>query len=177
MDHLEVDINIRLEAIKLSMAKEIFDTVERNRNYLQPWLPFVELTIKLADTEKFIRSILSQTQNKKDEVFCIWFKNEFAGLIGFKETDWVNRKTELGYWLSEKMQGKGIATKCVEKLVRYSFQKLKLNRVQIKIAVGNSRSAAIPKRLGFKFEGIERAGEKHNHKYFDLEVYSLLKSD
>ncbi len=177
MEHLEVDRNIRLEAIKMSMAKEIFDTIERDRNYLQPWLPFIELTEKLADTEKFIHSILNQPQNKKDEVYAIWFKNEFAGLIGFKETDWLNRKTELGYWLSEKMQSKGIATKCVEKLIRYSFQKLKLNRVQIKTAVGNSKSAAIPKRLGFKFEGVERAGEKHNHKYFDLKVYSLLKSD
>ena len=44
MEHLEVDRNNRLKAIKLSMAKEIFDTIEHNRNYLQPWLPFVELT-------------------------------------------------------------------------------------------------------------------------------------
>ncbi|NOR75755.1 MAG: GNAT family N-acetyltransferase [Draconibacterium sp.] len=159
------------------MAKEIFETIERDRNYLQPWLPFVELTTKLADTENFIQSILNQPQIKKDEIYSIWFKNEFAGLIGFKDTDWLNRKTELGYWLAEKMQGKGIATKCVEKLIRYTFQKLKLNRIQIKTAVGNLNSAAIPKRLGFKFEGIERDGEKHNQTFVDLEIYSILKTD
>ncbi len=177
MEHLEVSRNIRLEAIKMSMANEIFDTIEHDRDYLQPWLPFVELTLKLTDTEKFIQAILSQPQNKKDEVYAIWFKNEFAGLIGFKDTDWLNRKTELGYWISEKMQGKGIVTKCVEKLIRYTFLKLKLNRIQIKVAAGNLKSATIPKRLGFTLEGVERAGEKYNQGYLDLEVYSLLKSD
>ena len=83
----------------------------------------------------------------------------------------------MGYWLSEKMQGKGIITKWVKKLIRYAFQKLRLNRIQIKIAVGNSKSAAIPKRLGFILEGVERAGEKHNQKFLDLEIYSILKTD
>ncbi len=177
MEHLQVDKNIRMEAIKLSMAQEIFDTIQRDRNYLKKWLPFVELTEKITDTERFIQSILNQSESKKDEVYSIWFNEEFAGLIGFKETDWLNRKTELGYWLSEKMQGKGIITKCIEKLIRYIFQKLKLNRIQIKIAVGNVKSAAIPKRLGFQFEGIEREGEKHNQKYLDLQVFSLLKNN
>ena len=104
-------------------------------------------------------------------------KEEFAGLIGFKETDWVNKKTEIGYWLIEKMQGKGIITSCVTKLIKFAFQKLKLNRTQIKVAVGNSKSVAIPKRLGFTLEGIERAGEKHGQEYLNLKVYSLLKSD
>lgn len=174
---MEVDRNIRLEALNPNIAEEIFLTIQRERSYLETWLPFVHSTKKLADTETFIKSIANQTTEKKDEVYSIWFKNKFAGLIGFKETDWINQKTELGYWLSEKMQGKGIATKCVEKLTRYAFQKLRLNRVQIKTAVGNSKSSAIPKRLGFCFEGIERAGEKHNQKFIDLEIYSLLKKD
>ncbi len=177
MQHLEVNRNIRLEALHLSMAPVIFETIDRDRAYLEQWLPFIATTHKLADTEAFIRSVLHQSQNRRDEVFTIWFKNEFAGLIAFKDTDWINRKTELGYWLAEKMQGKGIVSACVEKLIRYAFHKLKLNRIQIKTAVGNSKSAAVPKRLGFRFEGIERAGEKHNETYFDLEIYSLLKTD
>ncbi|MCF6333952.1 MAG: GNAT family N-acetyltransferase [Draconibacterium sp.] len=52
-----------------------------------------------------------------------------------------------------------------------------MNRVQIKVAVGNAKSAAIPKYFGFIFGDIERAGELHNQKYHDLEIYSLLKTD
>ena len=111
MDHLEVDRNIRLEALDNSIAEVVFLTIQQEREYLSNWLPFVNSTQKLADTEAFIHSITNQKTKKKDEIYSIWFKNSFAGLIGFKETDWINQKTEVGYWLSKKMQGKGIASK------------------------------------------------------------------
>jgi len=159
------------------MTDIIFETIDRDRDFLNYWLPFVEYTQNKSDTENFIKSLVNQQEKKKDVVYSIWYKQEFAGLIGFKETDWINRKTELGYWLAERMQGKGIITACTEKLIRFAFQKLNMNRIQVKIAVGNSKSVAIPKKLGFKFEGVEREGERHKNKYHDLEVYSLLKSD
>jgi len=177
MKHISVNNNIRMETVNLSMASVIFSTIECDREYLKTWLPFVEMTQQISDTEIFIKSIANQEIDKKDDVYSIWYREEFAGLIGFKDTDWLNRKTELGYWLAEKMQGKGIITLCVEKLIRYAFQKLKMNRIQIKVAIGNTKSAAIPKQLGFVFEGIERAGEFHNHRYKNLEIYSFIKTD
>ena len=110
-------------------------------------------------------------------MYAIWYNMEFSGLIGFKDTDWANNKTELGYWLAEKMQGKGIITRCSSALVKYAFKKLGMNRIQIKVAKGNEKSEAIPARLGFQLEGIERQGELLNGKYHDLEVFSLLKTD
>lgn len=177
MEHIRINDNIRLEKVKLSMAPVIFSTIDRDRDYLKTWLPFVEMTRQVSDTEKFLKGILEEPTSLRSEVFSIWVKEEFAGLIGFNDIDWLNHKTEIGYWLAEKMQGKGIITMCMEKLIRYAFQKLKLNRIQIKVAVGNHKSIAIPKRFGFVFEGIERRGERIGEKFYDLETYSLLKQD
>lgn len=177
MESLIVNDHIRMESIKFHMAAQIFTAIDDNREYLEKWLPFVESTKVISDTEDFILGIIQQEEIKKDEIYSIWVDMEFAGLIGFKDTDWVNHKTEIGYWLIEKLQGKGIMTGCVEKMISYAFKKLRLNRIQIKVAVGNIKSAAIPKRLGLKFEGVERQGERHNNKFFDLEVYSLTRSD
>lgn len=176
MEHIRINDKIRLELIKDSMAQVVFDTIERDRQYLAQWLPFVEFTKQVADTEAFITSVTSHA-NKKDSIYSIWYKEELAGLIGFKETDSVNRKSELGYWLAEKMQRKGIMSASVEKLIKYAFKSQKLNRIQIKVAEGNTKSESIPLRLGFCFEGIERAGELHGNKYLNLKVYSLLKKD
>jgi ribosomal-protein-serine acetyltransferase len=173
MEHIQIDPNLRLESAGLMHAPVIFQAIDRDRQYLREWLPFVDSTQKITDTEAFITSLIP----KKDDIFTIWHTEEFAGLIGFKDTDWINHKTEIGYWLTEKKQGKGIVTKCMHKLIRYAFQKLKLNRIQIKVACGNEKSAAIPRRLGFHFEGTERQGERHDNRYLDLEVFSLLKSD
>lgn len=177
MEYIQVNTKTHLEAIRLSAAEVIFETIDRDRNYLQQWLPFVDATLSVSDTELFIKGLVWQKDKKKDEVFTIWYNMEFAGLIGFKDTDWVNHKTELGYWLAEKMQGRGIVTQCTAALTRYAFKKLGMNRIQIKVAKGNTRSEAVPTRLGFEFEGIERQGEWLKGAHHDLKVFSLLKSD
>ncbi len=177
MEHLRINDYLRLEMVKLSMAETIFMTIDRDRNYLKTWLPFVEFTQQVSDTERFLQNVIFETKNKTIEMFSIWYKEEFSGLLGFNQIDQLNKKAEVGYWLAEKMQGKGIITTCIESLISYAFQKLKMNRLMIKVAMGNKKSAAIPARLGFKLEGIERNGELHGQKFLDLEIYSLLKTD
>ncbi|PTN04816.1 GNAT family N-acetyltransferase [Mangrovibacterium marinum] len=177
MHEIRVNDQLRLEKIKYSHAFQMFHAIDSNREFLSPWLPFVQQTQSQEDTEAFIRSILNQSGDRRDEVFVIWFNQRFAGLVGLKDTDYLNLKTEIGYWLVESMTGKGIMTKCVKNLVDFLFSVMKLNRIQIKCGVGNEKSSAIPKRLGFTFEGVERAGEKHENRFIDLEVYSLLKNE
>jgi ribosomal-protein-serine acetyltransferase len=68
-------------------------------------------------------------------------------------------------------------TESVKLLVKFAFEELNINRIQIRCAVGNTQSSNISKKLGFKFEGIEREGELFPDGSFkDLEVYSILKS-
>ncbi|WP_321370593.1 GNAT family protein [uncultured Draconibacterium sp.] len=176
MEHIRVNPKIRLEQVNTSMAEIIFLTIDRDREFLKKWLPFVNYTSKVEDTKAFIESI-TRKDNKGDLVYSIWHNEEFAGLIGFKDTDWVNRKTELGYWLAENMQGRGIIIACVEKLIRFAFQKQKMNRIQIKVAEENLPSEKIPVKLGFIYEGTERQGEHHQKGYVNLKIYSKLKHE
>ena len=177
MEYIQVNQNIHLEQVKLSMAPLIFDAINNDRTYLREWLPFVDATLTVSDTELFIKSLITGSGKKKDEVYSIWYKMEFAGLIGFKDTDWVNRKTEIGYWLTKDKQGKGIITISAQRLVKYAFHKMGMNRIQIKVATGNRKSAAIPARIGFTYEGTERQGEFIDGNYHDLLVFSLIKGD
>ena len=175
---LEVTPEIMLREIDLKDAAVIFNTIDKQRNYLGQWLPFVEHTKSKADTESFIKAVGNVPHEQKELIFTVWFKGEFAGLVGFKATDRINSKTEIGYWLSQPFQKKGIVITSVKYLCNYAFTRLGINRIQIKCAVGNDSSKRIPEQLGFIFEGIERSGERiDEHTYFDLEVYSLLRSD
>lgn len=177
MRTLVVDSRIKLDEIRYSHSFQVFQAIDQNREFLSPWLPFVQQTETQEDTESFIRAVLSEPADKRDDVFVIWFDNSFAGLIGLKDKDFVNRKLEIGYWLVESMTGKGIVTKSVRALMEFLFSAMKMNRIQIKCGVGNTPSSAIPKRLGFSFEGIERQGELHRDRFIDLEVYSYLKDE
>ncbi len=177
MQELVVNELIHLEPLKYTHAFQIFQAVDLNRKFLSPWLPFVNQTKSQEDTEHFVRTIIADRKKSGDEVFVIYYEKRFAGLIGMKDTDAANKKTEIGYWLIESMTGKGIMTRSVKALLEYLFSAQDINRVQLKCGVGNHASSAIPKRLGFHFEGVEREGEKHHKRYIDLEIYSLLRKE
>lgn len=175
---IRVTDDLVLKEIEMTDAPDVFSTIDNQREYLGKWLPFVEFTGSLDDSINFISSILDTPIENRELIFAILYKNAFAGLIGYKDSDFNNHKTEIGYWLSAPFQNKGIMTQSVKSLIRYAFDELFVNRIQIKCAVGNERSRKIPQKLGFSFEGIERDGELlAGGHYADIEVYSLLRKD
>jgi ribosomal-protein-serine acetyltransferase len=175
---LNVNEDIILRQVLISDAQAIFTAIDTGRDYLGKWLPFVEYTQTLADSEMFIHAVLKELDHIENYVFVILYKNNFAGLIGFKGTDSINKRTEIGYWLQEQFQKKGIITQSLIKLLEFAFEKMDMHRIQIRCGVGNIPSKNIPKRLNFTLEGIECDGELlSNGKYIDLEVYSKLRTD
>lgn len=173
---IHVDESITLKVLAINDAQLIFDAIDNNRSHLRRWLPFVDKTKEVKDTLAFVKSIVDDVE-RRQEVFMIWYKGSFVGLIGLKEIDYLNRKVEIGYWLIEQVTGNGIITRSVEAIIKFCYHQLGMNRIQIKCGVGNIKSSAIPRRIGFTFEGIERAGEKHPLGYIDLEVFSLLRKE
>jgi len=175
MKTIQINEHVLLKEVELSDAPDLFQAIDSQRAYLREWLPFVDLTLEVAETEKYIRSIVTAPPESRDRTFIIRYEGLFAGLIGLKTIDRVNRKTEIGYWLSEKYQQKGIMTASVKALVDFAFRELHLHRIQIKCGTGNIRSKKIPQRLHFQLEGIERDGELlSDGRFTDLETYSLL---
>ncbi len=97
--------------------------------------------------------------------------------IGCHPIDWANRSCAFGYWLDEKFRGQGVITQCCAALLGYLFEELKLHRVCIRCATGNTRSCAIPQRLGFRQEGIELEAEWVAEKWLDLWVWGMLEGE
>ncbi len=172
---IKVNEKIVLQRINFNDTGAVYRLIDNNRLRLRKWLPFIDDTISVEQTENFIRSLANPTS--RELVFTIRYADEVAGLVGYKDIDRNNKKLEIGYWIAPAFEGRGIVTKSVKVMLDEAFGKMQMNRVQIKCAVGNTRSSNIPKRLGFTFEGVERAGEFLNGRFADLETYSMLKGD
>jgi ribosomal-protein-serine acetyltransferase len=86
-------------------------------------------------------------------------------------------QAEIGYWLDQKSEGHGIISRSTLALARYGFESMKLQRIEIRCRVNNTKSRRVPERLSFTLEGILRDSEFFLGKYYDLALYSLLKTD
>ena len=65
-------------------------------------------------------------------------------------------------------------TKAVKKIIEFGKKNYKLHRIDIRMDTRNRNSRAIPKKLGFKYEGILRDVQLHGRKFFDHEVWALI---
>lgn len=171
---IEITKTIVLRPTTLDSISDIYNAIKSNRNYLRTWLPFVDSTTDESYTRAYVQSVI----DNEEVQYSIYDSNKFIGRIGFNHMDSINHKAEIGYWIIEEAQGKGIITKSVKELLMLAFTDLNLNKIVIKAGVENTKSRSIPERLGFTLEGIERDGELLvDNKYTDLAVYGLLKRE
>src|SRR5437660_5725991 len=125
-----------LRLVEERHAPAIFATVDRERQSLRQWLPWVDATRTQDDTLAFIRASLEQFAANNGFAAGLWNHDSYIGGIGTHKIDWLNRKVEIGYWLSESFQGKGLMTDASRALVAHALGELDLNRVEIHCAAG-----------------------------------------
>ncbi len=174
---IPVDDEVELQLVTGDDAPRIFALTDRNRTYLRQWLPWVDGTRTVADSEGFVRRATDQVRRGEGFHACIEYRGELAGIIGHVYLDPENRRTELGYWLGEAFQGCGIMTRACRRLVDNAFESLGMNRVEIRTDVDNRKSRAIPERLGFVQEAVLRGAVHEYGLYRDIVMYARLRRE
>jgi ribosomal-protein-serine acetyltransferase len=173
----KIDEDLSLKLIELRDGERIFELTNNSREYLREWLPWLDTTIKIEDTVEFIKMCLKGFAENKSLNTVILFKGNIVGVAGFNSINWSNNTAYIGYWLGEGYQGNGIMTRVAKALTDYAFTELKLNKVEIRAAVGNKKSRSIPERLGFVNEGCIRKAEWLYDYYVDHVIYGILADE
>ena len=147
-----------------------------NRAYLARWMPWAARS-DLAAARDFIRTSRRQLADNQGFQVAIVEDGRIVGCAGYHRLDWDDRWTSIGYWIAESAQGHGTVTRTVTALVDHAFREWKLNRVEIRAGVENTRSRAVIERLGFTEEGVRRQAERVGDRWIDHAVYSMLAAD
>jgi len=165
-----------LRLLEESDAQELYAVIDANRDHLARWMPWAAGQT-LEDTLAFIQRTREQLASNDGFQTAVIEDGLIVGVIGFHGISWQHRSTSVGYWLAESAQGRGTMMRAVRALVDHAFGTWRLHRVEIRGGVDNTRSRAIPDRLGFTQEGIAREAEQVDGRYVDLAVYSMLAGD
>jgi ribosomal-protein-serine acetyltransferase len=174
---IPVEAECRLVQLEPEDAEEIFGAVCANREHLGRWLPWVESTHEVSDTRKFLEQVAANRREGKTAAYSVRVRGALAGLAGLHDIDQANGSAQIGYWLAAAYEGHGWMTRSVRALVCMAFEGAGLERIEIRCAAGNTRSQAIPRRLGFTYEGRLRSAQGLHGGRVDMLVYGLLREE
>ncbi|MGQ9917100.1 MAG: GNAT family N-acetyltransferase [Bryobacteraceae bacterium] len=174
---IRISAECELRQLEPEDAEEIFAVVCANREHLGRWLPWVELTVTAEDTRRFLEKVAANGQEGKTAAYHVRVAGKLAGLAGLHDIDAANGTAQIGDWLAAKHEGRGWMTAAGRALIGMGFRDLGLERIEIRCAAGNVRSQAIPKRLGFTFEGTLRSAQRRPGGRVDMRVYGLLREE
>ena len=176
MSALPADLGDRAVLRRLTLADldEIWALIEVERARLETWMPWVDATRTMDDQRRWLESVVHD-QGTLDG--CgVFVDGRYAGGVGLR-WDPFRVRGEIGYWIAAAEEGRGLVTRAVRALIGVGFGDLGLHRIEIRAGVDNTRSRAIPERLGFVREGIERGGERGANGFYDLVVYAILEDE
>ena len=136
----------------------VWEAVEESREQIGAWLPWVKKTLSLEDSEATARRGAARWQTREELMVFVWEKatNRYLGGSGLHRINWDVPAFEIGYWLRTSAWGKGYVSETVCVLCRFAFDALGANRVEIRCDGRNTRSIAVPRRLGFVQEATLR---------------------
>lgn len=174
---IEVNENLYLELWADKHSEATFEMIDHNRTFLREWLGFVDNMQSLDQIYNYSKYALERNAAGQEAGFVIFEKKKAIGRIGINRIIKENKIGEIGYWIIPAAEGKGIVTECCKAMLNYGFINLNLNRIEIKCAVDNVKSARVPEKLNFTNEGVLRQAERLNDKFVDLYLFSLLKNE
>jgi RimJ/RimL family protein N-acetyltransferase len=101
----------------------------------------------------------------------------FLGSCGLSDLSMEHRHAGLGFWIRQNRTNKGFATDAARVVMQLGFEHLRLNRIELEIAVDNAASRRIAEKLGCSLEGILRRRLILPAGPTDTAIYAILRED
>ena len=152
-----------------------------SRDYLQPWEP----TWPADDLTRAAFRRRLAVYAREMEIGGAWpffiFDTTGATLLGAITLSNIRRGVAetgvLGYWIGQPYAGQGRATDAVRAMLTFSFDVLKLHRVEAACVPTNVASARVLEKAGFRREGEARAYLKINGAWADHILFGVVEDE
>jgi ribosomal-protein-serine acetyltransferase len=175
MVHVEVDQNLTLEIIVPADKIAIYNLVNKNREYIGSFLPWVEATKDETDILNFIKNSCDQLKEMTGVNYKILMDNEIIGAIGFFINNIRTKTFEIGYWIDKDKSGKGIVTKLIPFIENICFQYFEAQKIEIRCAIQNIGSNRIAHKCNYSLEGTLKNADIINGKLLHYNIYGKCK--
>ena len=131
------------------------------------------------DALSYIRQAMASFYTRSSIEYPAFDKksDELVGAGSLHHLDWSVPKARIGYLVRATQGGKGLATELANIMTRLAFEKLSLNRLEIRAATGNPASHKIPRKLGYEYLCVfEKNKKASDGALWDLEIHARFNA-
>ena len=151
-----------------------------SRQHLVPWEPaWPRDDLTRASFKRRVRHYQREVRNDLGYAFLI-FETTAEKLVGGIALSGVERgvsqKATLGYWLGVPHTGRHYMTDAVSAILTFSFEALRLHRIEAASQPDNVASIRVLERTGFEREGYAREYLKINGEWRDHVLFARRRS-
>jgi RimJ/RimL family protein N-acetyltransferase len=157
-------------------AAELKRAIDASIDHLLPWMPWVANEPEpLPEKTARLTEFKAMFERNEDFIYGIFNTDgEVVGGTGLHPRTGPEAR-EIGYWVAHAHEGKGVISESTAALTRVGFEVLALDRIEIHCDPRNSRSAAVPKRLGYEHEAtLRRRLVEADGSFRDVMIWSLF---
>ena len=166
------EIAVYLRQLEIGDAQALLEVLARDRAFLDPWEPIRPDTFFTLEAQQRGLARLREANDLVDFGIFLEAGDELVGriqLTGISPAPFEN--AHLGYFVSERHNGRGYATEAIRQAVDAAFGELALHRVQAAVIPDNGASIRVLEKSGFREEGRARrylqiAGVWEDHKLY-----------
>jgi RimJ/RimL family protein N-acetyltransferase/GNAT superfamily N-acetyltransferase len=126
-------------------------------------------------------NFLAFSNNQYKSGLGVWWVIEEDGIpmgqIWIMFTDWIQKKTEIGYLAYAQARGKGMIPFLARELAKKLLLEYKFERVELTTHTDNETSGHVARKAGFIFEATNRRKKIYRGEVIDFNMYSMIASD
>jgi len=174
MFSLRVDDEITLVLAEDRHARVMTDLIVRNQARLARWEPWAEQPATVDGTRAYIRAALEDFARGRQisTIMALEHGTRYVGRCGMRINPQVGTG-DIGYWIDGEYEGRGITSRSSRALITAVFDELELNKVELRTAVGNTRSRALAEGLGFVYQGVMPRALQFMRRAEDVALYGV----
>jgi ribosomal-protein-alanine N-acetyltransferase len=162
---------VYLRTPRASDRDEFLELVRLSRSLHRPW-------VYAPETPREFAAYVERAGLTSERCFLVCRRDDDS-LVGVYNVSQISRgffeSAYLGYYAFAPNAGAGLMADGLQLVLRHSFRKLRLHRLEANIQPDNERSKLLVERAGFEYEGYSPRYLKIGGRWRDHERWALTR--